>query len=189
MELNQSITAFAISFRSSKSNQKGERLVRGLVRRDDSFGHGIFIDMMIRFAVFVGYDDANDLFFSRPHESRLRGRTLGDPMHRSLGQELQQAKGRKRYRSEESNSVVKACAIRFGLPAKGFSTKSFKYLGISTINEYRIRNDGLSEEQMKAMFDHRSVSSNRHYQRNLISGPLFHLTSEGKGMFSINIEA
>lgn len=160
------------TFWSSKSNQRGNRLVRHQVT-NRSEGERMLLEMCGVFMWFAQFDSPEDIFFSRPQAGRVGG-TLGTPYR--LGNDQH---GRYIYQQKDVSEVVKACASRFGLDPDRFSTKSFKNLGISTLQNNR-EELGMSEEEVAKYFDHASIGSNRHYQRKdmFCRGPLSLLEEE-----------
>jgi hypothetical protein len=171
------VTFIVCSVVTSKSNQKGGRVVKFTLTKN-SPGEARLVEMMMVFMKFAQYDSPQDMVFSRPQVARLRG-TFGAP------QEAAQDDGvRHRYQQDIVNEVVKECAARHGLDGQWFSTKSFKNCGISTAQAHRAES-GSSETEVAARFDHKSVHSNRHYQRAEMAapGPLSFLKSDGNLLY------
>ena len=134
--------------RSSKTNARGAREVKFLVKRD-SLGESMLIDCLASVAARAEYNSGEDLFFSR----------------RAVD-----GTGRKRLVSRMIAEMVKDCGERFGLPRDRFSTKSFKIGGISSLKAL-----GVSQEGMQQKMDHRTALASRHYQRPVLGesqGPL-----------------
>ena len=120
------------------------------------------------FIKFAQFDSKDDLFFSRVECKRMKG-SLKDPLVADKGV------GRKKYRQKDVNDLIKECAICHNLDPKKFSTKSFKNGGITSvkINSSML---GIDEQELANQFDHKTISSNRKYQRltiteNIEKGP------------------
>ena len=103
--------------RSSKTNARGTREVKFLVKRES-----MLIDCLANVAARAEYDNGEDLFFSR----------------RAID-----GTGRKRLVSRMLADMVKDCAARFGLLRDRFSTKSFKIGGISSLKALGVSQEGM----------------------------------------------
>ena len=162
---------------SSKSNQKAKKVETQRLG-NAPFGERRLLSILDIFIRFAQYDTLQDMVFSRPHASRLRG-TFSDPLPAALGDGE-----RFRYQQDIVNDLVKMCAIRFDLDPDLFSTKSFKNCGISTMQTHR-EELNMSEKEVATSFAHASVSSNRHYQRADLSqsGPLGFMNEHGNELY------
>ena len=151
------VKSMMFSFVSSKTNQKGDRRVAFRVE-ESSVCLQMLLEMLSIFVKFAQYDTEDDLFFSRVDSKRLKGCLL-KPLPAGPGS------GRKRYRQNDVNSLIKLCAVNFNLDPKKFSSKSFKNGGITTTKLNRMEM-GMSEQDVANQFDHKSISSNKCYQRS-----------------------
>ena len=137
------------------------------------------------FLRWAQYDKPEDMVFSRVHSSRLR-ETLFAPEEKGKGLE------RKRYLQSGVNSLIKEVAVHFGFSASRFSTKSFKYAGITTTQSNKVEL-GFSDQDVANQFDHKSISSSRCYQapapvETSLYGPLS-LLDKGKVYAHKNLES
>ena len=112
----------------------------------------LWFTISVREAVrgFVQFGSSDDLFFSRLHVGLVRG-SLGNPSWTDVNQQQRHV-----YTQKYVNEVVKACATRCELDPGRFSTKSFKSLGISTLQNNREELKVL-EKEAAIFFDHSSV--------------------------------
>ena len=163
---NARVIGMVWTFWSSKSNQDGKRMVRFQLT-NQSEGEKKLLNMLVVFVGFAQFGSPDDIFFSRLHAGLVRG-SLGNPSRTEVNRQQRYV-----YTQKDVNDVVKACATRCNLDPGRFSTKSFKNLGISTLQNNR-EELNMSEKEVAILFDHSSVGSNRHYQRKdmYCGGPL-----------------
>ena len=164
-----------IALRTSKTNQRGDRLVERLIE-GSCYGQELFVKCMWLVARVAGYRSGTDMFFSRRAEGKA---SISKP--------------RKRIRAQDVAAVVKRQAEALGLDPKRFGTKSFKYTGISAVSQAvddsRTVRKGVAEVDARAVaksFDHASVSSNARYIKpdpRKVPYPLELLGQDGSGLY------
>ena len=159
-----------VAFRSTKTNADGKRANKFRVDRD-CVENCEYLDRMRMVAGMGAYERECDPFFSRPVSERVE-RTLGrqvagmvDGWSRSKRADHEH-EGRVRhvFRDTFANLLAKEIASENGLDDSHVSTKSLKILAITTLEEARAEL-GLTQGQVAAYCDHKSLAGNAAYKQ------------------------
>lgn len=159
-----------VAFRSTKTNADGKRANKFRVDRDCAENCD-YLDRMLLVIGMAAYERECDPLFSRP---------VSEKVERTLGREVavmvdawspwmradHEHEGRTRHVFKEAfaNLLAKEVASQNGLDSTHVTTKSLKILAISTLEEAR-GVLGLSQEQIAAYCDHKSLAGNAAYKQ------------------------
>jgi hypothetical protein len=158
-----------VAFRTTKSNADGKRANKFRVDRDCAENEA-FLDRILLWVGWAGYEVDHDPFFSRPVPeqigftlSRARGAMVDDWSAEKRADHEHEGRTRHVYTAAFATLLAKEVATANGLSDVNVSSKSLKVLAITTLEEARAE-QGMSLTQVAAYCDHKSLAGNAAYK-------------------------